>query len=339
MRAVGCPFLSRAAWCVALLLVSMLTGCATGSGGRTAVAASSPGVLCAMGDSPPMEGGPTGPVLQGYNVPGRNPDSQMPWEFFLGNASHRLIAFMYGVNHPESNAYCNTKSLSFILNETRVGDPSLLLPHEREIRPDIVDATFLVLFEIKPWNERALREGREEARDYLTALNRTILLGSRFTGGMGFQGEILVRFAGGQYIWRLEWKNPEPGVVQYKWTRSQQRFESEAAAYEAGQWVDLTVEELRQYGGWVGQAVEGMVSRREKLTTLSGTVGMVIELVGGVATTVLWGSILGQMDTGTGVRQPPTQGGGQVIPFPARSVPTTPPAQQVPAAAGMLLPR
>ncbi|PTL79500.1 hypothetical protein DAT35_32305 [Vitiosangium sp. GDMCC 1.1324] len=260
----------------------------------------------------------------------------MPWEFFLGNASHLLIAYMYRVNHPDNRAYYNTKPIKAIIDETKVGDASLLLPGESQLRPDITDVTMRSLFEIKPWNEQALWEGREAARKYLAALNRTILTGKRFTGGTDFQGEILVCFAGGQYIWRLEWKTPEPGVVQYKWTRSQQRFDSEAAAYEAGQWVDLTVEELRQYGGWVSQAVEGMVSWRENLATISGTVGMVIDVVGGVATTVLWGSILGQM--GTGSRQPPAQGGGQVIPFPVRPPPTAPPAQ-VPAAAGMSLPR
>jgi hypothetical protein len=291
-----------------------------------------------MSDGPAVGGGPTGPGIQGYNVPGRKPDSQMPWEFYMGNASHRLIAFMYGVNHPRSRIYCNTKSIEAIVDDMGFGDLSLLRPDERKICPDITDVSRLVLFEIKPWGERALQEGREEARTYLAALNRTIRDDKRFMGGTDFQGEILVRFAGGQYIWRLEWKNPEPGVVQYKWTRSQQRFESEAAAYKAGQWVDLTVEELRQYGGWVSQAVEGMVNRREHLATISGTVGMVIDLVGGVATTVLWGSILGQMGTGPGAGQPPAQGGGQVISLPARPPPTAPPAQ-VPAAAGMSLPR
>ena len=125
-------------------------------------------------------------------------------------------------------------------------------------------------------------------------------------------------------------------MTQYRWTRSQKPFDSEAEAYKAAQWVDLTVEELRQYGGWVEKAVEGMLSRRENLATVSGTVGMVIDLIGGVATTVLWGAILGQMGSGTGSQQPPAQGGGQVIPFPARPPPPVPPAQ-VPAAAGMSL--
>jgi hypothetical protein len=260
----------------------------------------------------------------------------MPWEFFMGNASHRLIAFKYGISHPRSRAYYNNKPIKTIISETGIGDVSLLLPGEVLICPDIADVSRLVLFEIKPWHERALQEGREEARKYLAALNRTIRDGNRFTGGTDFHGEILIRFAKGQYIWRLEWKTSEPGVVQYQWTRSKKPFDSEAAAYRDAQWVDLTVEELRQYGGWVEKAVEGMISRREKLATVSGAVGMVIDLIGGVATTVLWSAIQGQMGSGSGAQQPPAQGGGQVIPFPARPPPTAPPAR-VPAAAGTSL--
>jgi len=289
-----------------------------------------------MSDVPAAGGQSPGPVVQGYNVPGRKPDSQMPWEFFMGNASHRLIAFKYGVSHPDSVAYYNNKSLKTIIRDTRIGDESLLLPDEVLICPDIADVSIRRLFEIKPWHERALQEGREEARKYLTALNRTIRDGRRFTGGTDFHGEILIRFAAGQYIWRLEWKTSEPGVVQYRWTRSKKPFDSEAAAYRDAQWVDLTVEELRQYGRWVEKAVEGMISRREKLATVRGTVGMVIDLIGGVATTVLWSAIQGQMGSGSGAQQPPAQGGGQVIPFPARPPSTAPPAR-VPAAAGMSL--
>ncbi|OJH35155.1 hypothetical protein BON30_39525 [Cystobacter ferrugineus] len=259
----------------------------------------------------------------------------MPWNLFLGNAAHRLIAFMYGINHPSSRVYYNTKSIKAITEETGFGDSSRLLPGDLKICPDITDVSVLVLFEIKPGGEQAFEEGREEVRTYLAALNRAILNNQHFTGGRDFQGEVLIRFAGGQYIWKLEWKTTAPGVVQYKWTRSLQRFESEEAAYKSGQWVDLSVEEIRQYGGWVAQAVEGMVSRREKLTSISGTMGMVIDLIGGVATTIVWGAILGRI--GSGAQQPPSQGGGQVIPFPARPPPSAPPAQR--PASGMSLPR
>jgi hypothetical protein len=291
-----------------------------------------------MSDGPATGGEPTGPAVQGYNVPGRNPDSQMPWEFFLGNAAHLLIAYMYGVNHPRSIVFYNTETISVIAEKGKLGDPSRLLPNERSLRPDITDTSSRSLFEIKPWNEQGLQEGRQKAQTYLSALNRTLLVGRPFTGGRDFSGEILIRFAQGQYIWRLEWRTNEPAVVQYRWTRSQQRFESEAAAYEAGQWVELTEQELRQYGGWVGQAVQDMVSRRERLATFSGAVGLVIDIMGNAATVFFSGAISGRMGSGPGAQQPPAQGGGQVIPFPARPPSTVPPVQ-VPAAAGMSLPR
>lgn len=329
----------RAARCwVALLLCGVLAGCATAPVGGFGPVTSSSRRLLAMSDGPVAGEGQGGPSMQGYNVPGRNPDSQMPWTFFLGNAAHRLISFMYGVKHPGNRVYYNTKSIKAIIDEARVGDVSHLLPDESSLRPDITDVTRRSLFEVKPGDEQALKEGREEAGKYLAALNRTLLTGKLFSGGTGFHGEILVRFAGGQHIWRLEWKNAEPGVVQYQWTRSQQRFESEAAAYEAGQWVELTEQEMRQYGGWVGQAVDGMISRRERLATLSGAVGIGIEVMGSAATVFFSWTILGRMGSGPGAQQPPVQGGGQVIPFPARPPPIAPPAQ-VPAAAGMSLPR
>ncbi len=285
-----------------------------------------------MSDGPTPGGEHSGPAGQGYNVPGRNPDSQMSWKLFLGNAAHRLIAYMYGVRHPGNQVFYNTKALFDIVRLGRVGDPSRLLGNERELRPDITDISSRSLFEIKPWNDQGLQEGRQEARTYLQALNRAVLVGRSFAGGTDFSGEVLIRFARGHYIWRLEWRTTEPGVVQYRWTHSQQRFESEARAYEAGQWVELTEQEMRQYGGWLGQAVEGLVTRRERLATFSGVVGIVIEGMGNAATAFFSGAILGRM--GSGAQQPPAQGGGQVIPFPARPPATAPPAQ-VPAAAGL----
>jgi hypothetical protein len=225
----------------------------------------------------------------------------MPWEFFLGNAAHRLIAYMYGVNHPGSQAFYNNQTLQEIVRLSRRGDVSKLLPVERNLRPDITDATILEVFEIKPWNDRGTQEGRQEVQVYLAALNRTMGPAATFSHGRNFQGEILVRFARGHYIWRLEWQTTEPGIVQYRWTRSQQRFESEREAHAAGQWVDISEQEMRHYGGWVGQAVEGMVSRREQLATFSGTVGVCIDIIGSVAVGVFSGSVSG----GTGAKHPP----------------------------------
>jgi hypothetical protein len=305
--------------------------------GSTPVPHSPRRVLLAMSDGNPVSGDSPHQPVQGYNVPGRKPTSQMPWEFFLGNAAHRLIAYMYGVNHPRNQVFYNSKSIDFILRRSRIGDLSRLLPNERELRPDITDVSMWSVFEIKPWNEASRQEGRQEVLLYLAALNRATASEVIFVGGRHFQGEVLIRFAQGQYVWRLEWKTTEPGVVQYRWTRSQQRFASQAAAYQAAQWVDLTEQEMQQYGGWVAQAVEGMVSRREQLAMFSGAIGIAIDIVGGVAVGIFTGTLLGRRGSPSGTQRPPgppIHGSGQVIPFPAKPPPSMQPAQ-VPAASGM----
>src|SRR4051812_35846060 len=117
-----------------LLLLWMFTGCATPSGTPRPFSARvprtshpTPRILLAASDSPPASGESSTQAVQGYNVPGRNPDSQAPWEFFLGNAAHRLIAYMYGVNRPQSRAFFNTKTIVAILQAERIGDISRLL--------------------------------------------------------------------------------------------------------------------------------------------------------------------------------------------------------------------
>jgi hypothetical protein len=331
---------------VALVLCGLLVGCASP---HAPIIQASPGErpasrppsasdssrhiqLALLSDGPTTGGESTGQPLQGYNVPGRRPGSQMPWEFFLGNAAHRLIGYMYGVNHPLNRVFYNQESIFGILSKMDIGDPSRLPSHESTLRPDITDVTAASLFEIKPWNEQGLQEGRQEVEIYLAALNRAAAPEMSFVAGTSFQGQILIRFAQGEYIWRLEWQTTEPGVTQYRWTRSQQRFASEKAAYDAGQWVDLTTEEMQQYGGWVGQAVEGMVKRREQLASFSGVVGIIIDGVGTAAEGVFSGAIFGRGSARPGA-QPPVQGGGQVIPFPSRPGSTVPPAK-VPAAMG-----
>jgi len=278
-------------------------------------------VLTAWSDS-------NGQPVQGYNVPGRKPDSEMPWELFLGSAAHRLIAYTYRVRHPQSRGFYNKVSIARILEETGLGDVSRLLPNEINLRPDITDTTLRCVFEIKPWNERGLLEGRQEVQAYLAALNRPLPPTEGFLRGVDFQGEILIRFAQGHYIWRLKWQTTEPGVVQYRWARSQERFDSEAAAYQAGQWVELTKEEMLQYGGWVAQAVEGMVNRREQLDHFSGVVGITIDIIGDIAVGFFSGNVLARMGSTPGARQPPArsppQGGTKAIPFPSQASPGAP---------------
>lgn len=265
-------------------------------------------------------------ALQGYKVPGRKPDSQQRFELFLGNASHRLIAFIYGTQHLTNDIYYNTSPIGTILRALRIGDLSLLSEKEKGMRPDITDASARGLFEIKPYHEKGLQEGLQEVQAYLLALNRTVLPEEMFSAGKAFEGEILVQFAQGQYIWRLEWCTNTPGVTQYRWTRSQERFDSNAAAYQAAQWVEISEQELKKYGGWVAQAVEGMVDRRERLATVSGAIGVVIDAVGEVAMIVITTAMSGER----GESQP----AGKILPFPSKTSTGAPPLP-LPKASGM----
>jgi hypothetical protein len=265
-------------------------------------------------------------ALQGYKVPGRKPDSQQPWELFLGNASHRLIAYIYGTRHPTNTVVYNKQTLKSILEKQGIGDWSLLLESELELRPDITDITARSIFEVKPHNEKGLQEGMRKVQTYLIAMNRAVPSDSRFSSGKNFEGEILIQFGQGQYIWHLEWCTTTPGVTQYRWTRSQERLDSNAAAYQAGQWVDISEQELKQFGGWVAQAVEEMVDRRERIATISGALGVAIDIVGEVAMIVISTAMSG----GRGATQP----GGKVLSFPSKTPPTVPPVQ-LPKASGM----
>lgn len=265
--------------------------------------------------------------LQGYKVPGRKPGSQVPWELFLGNASHRLIAYIYVTRYPTNNVYSNNTNIKTILEDTGLGDWSLLSENERAMRPDITDTGALYLFEIKPHHEKGLQEGLQKLQTYLLALNRTIMTpGNRFSGGKNFEGEILIQFAQGQYIWRLEWCTTTPGITQYRWTRSHERFDSSAAAYQSNQWVEISEQELKWHGGWVAQVVEGIVERRERIATLSGAIGIAIDIIGHVAMSVISSSTSGERGT--------AQPGEKILSFPSKPSPTAPPVQ-LPKASGM----
>ena len=274
-------------------------------------------------------------TAQGYQVPGRKPDSLLPWKFFLGNASHRLLGYIYSSRHPAHRVFYNKYSIKFILKETGIGNWALLPEDELDIRPDITNATLRRAFEVKPSGERGLAEGLQEIETYLRALNRTVPPTEWFLGGTGFEGEILIRFALGQHIWRLEWCTNAPGVTQYQWTRSQEHLDSLAAAHDAGKWVEISEQELKEYGGWVAQVVEEMVDRREKLATISGVIGVVIDTVGGIAvvtlSSVMGGDRRALPTTNQGLGLPP---GGKVIPLPPRPPATAPPVQ-LPKASGM----
>ena len=151
-------------------------------------------------------------------------------------------------------------------------------------------------------------------------------------------GATHILFGDGCQVWRLEWQTPEPGVVLYHWTKTRRCFRTAAEAYAAGEWVEITVMEMAAYGGWVAQVVEGMVSRRETLAAFREGVGIVVEVVGMAAVAIFSEAILARLMPGSRAgkppMQPPSQGGGKVLPFPARKPPSSP-LRDLPKASGM----
>ena len=252
-----------------------------------------------------------------FKVPGRKPDSQVPWELFIGHASHSLIAYIYGTRYPTDEVYYNTTNIKTILEKKNIGDWSLLTEKQCQLRPDITNTTVRRVFEIKPASDEGLQDGIKALQTYLLALNQTVLPSKVFSAGMRFDGEVLIQFARGQYIWRLEWCTNTPGVTQYDWTRSKERIDSAEMAYHEAQWVEISEQELKEYGGWVSQAVEGMVERRERLSTFSGAVGLAIDIVGKAALVFITTAV--PQERGI------PQAGAKVLPFPSRpSEPPTP---------------
>lgn len=78
-------------------------------------------LLLAEADGTIPEGTPSGGEMPRYVVPGRSSGSRMPWEFFLGHAAHRLIAYAYGVNHVGNKVFYNTATIGDIVVKSRIG--------------------------------------------------------------------------------------------------------------------------------------------------------------------------------------------------------------------------
>ena len=169
-------------------------------------------------------------------LPGRKPDANEPWGSFLGRAAHEVIGKQYRLQHPDHVVFLNTFKLYDIVRDGKLGDPERLSEFVRLWRPDITDTDALVLFEIKPDNEVARRQGREQAERYLVALNMAAAPHKQLSGGTGFENSLFLEFEDGGALWQLSWRTPEPGVTLYRWSyrrpRSGASFQERAAQKE-----------------------------------------------------------------------------------------------------------
>lgn len=150
-------------------------------------------------------------------LPGRKPDSTEPWGAFLGRSAHVAIGNQYRLQHPTNTVFLDV-DLSTVMEDGELGNPERLSPFVKRLRPDITDTRAFVLFEIKPDNDGASRQAREQVERYLTALNAAVEPPKKLVGGIGFEGSIFLEFEDGGALWQLSWRTPEAGVTLYRWS-------------------------------------------------------------------------------------------------------------------------
>jgi RHS repeat-associated protein len=284
-------------------------------------------------DSPIVFWDPDGKEIEGYYTSPRRPGNQ-PWAFFMGYSAHRLIAYHYQYNHPNDDSFFNNVSLKTILSTTRTGDASKLTPAEADLKPDITNTTTREVFEIKPWNDEGLKEGRKQVTGYVDALNRAAPPNQQFRKGTDYGGELQIQFAGGRLVWRLLWQTTEPGVVQYKWQRMSQKDSKDAKQQAAAQnqaWTDVSEAEMAQHARELDDAVTTLLKHRAMIAKTQEAVGTAIEGIGvfvtGFFSAITFGLLFGGSKPQPTVRAPaPVPGPGRPLPPAPRPLPPAPPA-------------
>ena len=205
-------------------------------------------------------------------LPGRKTGSTEPWDAFLGRAAHTAIGLQYRAQNPSSNVFLGNRTLFYIMEKAQLGDPSRLSTLVKALRPDITDTTLLVLFEIKPDNVTGMSEGRQQASQYLAALNAVVEPHQRLTGGTRYEGALFVEFENGGALWRLSWRTPEPGVTLYRWGYRRKHpgktWEERAAQQEE----EIPGAELEKYAPVVEQALQHAYDGGERPVGFQGQV-------------------------------------------------------------------
>jgi hypothetical protein len=210
-------------------------------------------------------------------LPGRNPDSKEPWGAFLGKAAHEAIGLEYRVQHPSNVLFLNTVSLYSIVEEGKLGDPERLPEFVRRLRPDITDIDARMLFELKPDNEESRREGREQARRYLTALNEAVQPDKKLVGGTGFEGSLFLEFENRGALWQLSWRTPEPGVTLYRWSYRRKKPHASWKDRAAQNAEELPRKEIEQRGELAEQAIRGAYDGGERPKGFQGQVYLPVD--------------------------------------------------------------
>jgi RHS repeat-associated protein len=228
---------------------------------------------------------PEGNDVEAYVIHSGRPGDQW-WGFFLGVAAHNLIAYSYmGHNIPSQwGIFTNYRDIETILTLTAIGDPDELTKSERALKPDIADVDQRYVWEIKPWTKEGLLAARKEVREYNAALNKGLYHPEwHFDLGPKFEGEMAVQFANGKHVWRLIWISPEPGVILYKWQRTNKTDRDEIREAGEGQWVDITEQEAAAYGKEVYAEVTSSIESQNWKYKLLDDIQTTQDFLGNVA--------------------------------------------------------
>lgn len=217
---------------------------------------------------------------EAYTVDGES--GSAPWEYHLGYAAHRLIAEHYRAAHPRHFVIPNFASIRAIVDEAG-GNVGLVNRYEADLRPDIADVTSLFVFEIKPPGPEHLAQGQSKIEQHLRALDMGMVGAPPFKLGLGYRGELGVRFESGIAAVKLEWQTTAPGVLQFRWRRldtEDDDVDDDRKAYEKARWRDLTAEEMERYARPLHKAVEELVRAREELGQTRAAAKMPVVLDG-----------------------------------------------------------
>ena len=194
-------------------------------------------------------------------LPGRKPGSQEPWGAFLGRSAHLAIGLQYGVQYPTRTVFLDTE-LFTLVEDGELGDPERLSEFVRRLRPDITDMSARVLFEIKPDTAEALEEGRQQAGNYLEALNKAVDPDKKLSGGTGYTGSLFLEFEGGGALWELSWRTPEPGVTLYRWSYRRGKEGSRWQERADQPREEIPLQELERRGELVEQVLRAAYAKR-----------------------------------------------------------------------------
>ena len=90
-------------------------------------------------------------------MPGnQRPPGNQPWPYFVGTTVHNAIAAHYSNENPGSVVFTNNFPLSAILRYLQgSADPAALSVKQLAFKPDIYDATYRRVYEIKPYRNFA----------------------------------------------------------------------------------------------------------------------------------------------------------------------------------------